>query len=128
MATLQWGHAEHSVEDVRTPASRQCQLRAPCFNGATLSTAWKTFVANAVESGMYYELQWGHADAQRGRRESDRSDRTRMRRFNGATLMHSVEDTNDVARLHRVRSALQWGHADAQRGRPGERPGASRLR
>ena len=37
---LQWGHAEHSVEDARRPRGRA--RSSTCFNGATLSTAWKT--------------------------------------------------------------------------------------
>ncbi len=37
---LQWGHADHSVEDCRSLRSR-CPLPAS-FNGATLITAWKT--------------------------------------------------------------------------------------
>ena len=37
---LQWGHAEHSVEDVMACGSPRTVIAG--FNGATLSTAWKT--------------------------------------------------------------------------------------
>ena len=80
---LQWGHAEHSVEDRPSLIGLSTGY---CFNGATLSTAWKTPRVAAGSPGTTM-LQWGHAE-------------------------HSVED-DCVRRLHAASGEmLQWGHAE----------------
>ena len=80
---LQWGHAEHSVEDSYGANLYGANLYG--FNGATLSTAWKTPTRVAASHSLCV-LQWGHAE-------------------------HSVEDIAG-ARWARSPAALQWGHAE----------------
>ena len=99
---LQWGHADVSVEDL-DPGSTDLRASVQSFNGATLMHSVEDASSRGLPSRPMHALQWGHADARRGRRERRRrSDPRRPARFNGATLMPAWKTLRfgDVDRVH----------------------------